>query len=62
MSIVIGILIALGIIVLGLLMVTDPGDWVVQNLKLPRAATIVIGIIVIIGGVMFGLATALGWI
>ena len=62
MSIVVGILIALGIIVLGLLMVTDPGDWLVQNMKLPRGATIAVGVLVIIGGVMFGLASTLGWI
>jgi hypothetical protein len=43
-------------------MVINPGDWLVQNMKLPRPATIAIGIVVMIGGVVLGLAISLGWI
>jgi hypothetical protein len=62
MSIVVGILIGLGVLVLGLLMVINPGDWLVQNMRLPRAATIAIGVLLMIGGVLLGLAIALEWI
>lgn len=62
MSVIVGILIGLGVVVLGLLMVINPGDWLVQNMKLPRLATIIIGILLMIGGVFLGLAIALGWI
>ncbi len=61
MSVIVGILIGLGVFVLGLLMVINPGDWLVQNMKLPRPATIAIGIVVMAGGIVLGLAISLGW-
>lgn len=62
MSVFVGIIIGLGTFILGLLMVIDPGDWLVQNMSLPKPVTIALGILVMIGGIILGLAISLGWI
>lgn len=58
MDIVVGILIGLGVVVLGILMIVDPGDWLVQNMKLPNWLTRLIGVLVVIGGIILGLYIA----
>lgn len=51
----IGLLMALGVVTLGILMIADPRDWLMNNVPVPEWVWTIVGVLVVLGGIVLGI-------